>query len=168
MKISDRTQESQFACKIEIDEYVPLRFRSYEDVLGLKHIRLGDFSDSLFEISVDPTSMVLRGFTLTAFKESHELRSIGILPVMNGLPIIETLYNFYGPIGAQYTDIRTQFSVGFGGDVVEIDFGGLCDAQRTIIYANVAFYLGRVNDLVGIRVIGLTPKQVSILDCFRR
>ena len=35
--------------RVEVDEYVPIRFRSYEGTIGARYIRFGDFQTSLLE-----------------------------------------------------------------------------------------------------------------------
>lgn len=148
---------------VEVDEYVPLRFRSYEGTLGVKYLRLGNFSSSLIELLLDPSSMVICGFTLTSFEAVHKPKGNAGLPRYAGLPVLAIApEDFNGPLDAQRIDIRENFSVGFGQDFVEIDLGGLPEARRIIEAGPVAFYVG-TNSLVGLRVNGLNQKQISML-----
>ncbi len=153
-------------CRVEVDEYVPLRFRSYEGTLGVKYVRLGNFSGSLLEFLIDPNSMTVRGFTLTSFDAVHQPRAIAELPRTEGLPIVKFSEGFNGPIDAQRVDIREAFSVGFGEGFLEIDLGKLSEAQRVVVAGTAEFYVGAVG-LVGVRVVGLTEQQVSMLKAQR-
>jgi hypothetical protein len=153
-------------CRVEVDEYVPLRFCSYEGTLGVRYVRLGNFSGSLLEFLIDPYSMTVRGFTLTCFDAVHQPRAIAVLPRTAGLPIIKLSEDFYGPIGAQRVDIREAFSVGFGEDFVEINLGKLSEAQRVVVAGTAEFYVGATG-LVGIRVVGLAEQQVSMVKAQR-
>ena len=83
-----------------------------------------------------------------------------------GLPIVKFSEGFNGPIDAQRVDVREAFSVGFGEDFVEIDLGNLAEAQRVVVAGTAEFYVGAVG-LVGVRVIGLTEQQVSMLKAQR-
>src|SRR5207247_4270466 len=55
-------------CLIEVDEFVPLRFRTYERPIGAAYVRVGNYSTTLVELIVDPISKLLRGLTLTSFE----------------------------------------------------------------------------------------------------
>ena len=48
----------------------------------------------------------------------------------------------------------------------EIDLGNLAEAQRVVVAGTAEFYVGAVG-LVGVRVIGLTEQQVSMLKAQR-
>lgn len=164
--VSSSNEASLHGCRVEVDEYVPLRFRSYEGTLGVKYVRFGNFSGSLLEFLLDPNSMAIRGFTLTSFDTVHQPRAIAELPQSSGLPIVEFAEGFGGPVDAQRINVKADFSVGLGEDFVEIDLGGLSDARRVIVADMARFYVG-VARLVGVRVIGLTKQQVLMLKAQR-
>lgn len=147
---------------IEVDEYVPLRFRSYENTLGVKYIRLGNFNSSLLELLIDPNSMTVRGFTLTSFDVTHLPKENKALSRVDGLPVIAIPGGFIGPSDAQRIDIKKALSVGFGDDFVEIDLDGQSDAQRVVAFGNAEFYINS-DELIGIRVVGLTPEQLLLV-----
>lgn len=149
-------------CRIEFDEYVPLRFRTYEGTLGVKYVRVGDLSGSLLEFLLASDSMAVRGFTLTSFNAVHQPGAIAELPRTSGSPIMAFDEGFKGPIDAQRIDVREAFSVGFGEDFVEIDLGGLSNAQHVVVSGTAEFYVG-LEELLGVRVIRLTQQQISIL-----
>lgn len=166
IEVSNLNQVPFHGCHIEVDEYVPLRFRSYEGTLGARYIRFGNFNGSLLEFLLDPNSMTVRGFTLTSFDAVHQPRAIAELPRTAGLPVVESTEGFAGPTDAPRIDIKESFSVGFGEDFVEIDLGGLSDAQRVIVADRAEFFVGAVG-LVGVRVVGLTTRQVSMVKAQR-
>lgn len=153
-------------CRVEVDDYVPLRFRSYHGTLGIKYLRLGNFSGSLLELLLDPESMTIRGFTLTSFDAVHQPKTLtsANLPMILGLPIVafgnEAV--FQGPVDAQRIDIDETFSVGFGTNFVEIDFGHLCEAQ-SVIKSGLAEFCVNMDFLVGLRVVGLNQQQMTML-----
>jgi len=147
--------------RIEVDEYVPIRFRAYEGALGAKYLRIGNFKGSMLECLLDPNTLTIRGFTLTAFDAVHTPKYIPNLPRAAGLPVAY-VDEFKGPIFGQTSDVRSEFSVGFGTDFIEIDLG-LDDAQSIVVSGPVEFYLG-AGSLAGIRVNGLKPREISILN----
>jgi hypothetical protein len=152
---------------VEVDEYVPLRFRSYEGTLGIKYVRFGNFKSSLLEFLVDPNSMTVRGFTLTSFDAVHQLRAKAELPSSAGLPIITFASGFVGPVDAQRIDVRAEISVGFGEDLVEIDLGGLSTAQRVVVGGPAEFYVGADGEMVGVRIVRLAKQQLAMLKAQR-
>jgi hypothetical protein len=155
------TAESQ--CVIEVDEYVPIRYRSYQGVIGVKYLRLGDFTSSLIELLIDPTSLTVRGFTLLSYKAIHRPSVMRKLPKILGMPIVAVNEgDFCGAVGAQRVDQSCDFSVGFGEDFVEIDLGHLTEAQRIIKAGTVEFYSDET-DIFGIRITELTPTQMCML-----
>jgi hypothetical protein len=101
----------------------------------------------------------VRGLTLLRFDAVHESLPFGVLPEEVGLPILdldEAL--FIGPWATQRLDLPAAFSVGFGGDYVEIDFGMVSAADRALVFGPVKFLVNE-DSLAGIRVFGLTREQ---------
>jgi hypothetical protein len=162
----DRVSDaSTFKCQIEIDDYVPLRFRSYDGTLGVKYFRVGNFDTSLLEFLLEPVSLVIRGFTLTSFDRFHEPMKIQRLPTEDGLPVVALTgeQKFQGPSDAPRIDLREEFSVGLGENFVEIDLGGITSASNNIQLGQVTFFT-KSGHLVGIRVTELRPEQLAILE----
>jgi len=164
ISVDRMSDASSLQCRIEIDDYVPLRFRSYEGTLGVKYLRVGNFETSLLEFLLEPETLVIRGFTLTSFDSSHQPMSIQPLPTEDGLPAIGLIsgQEFQGPSGAPRIDLREDFSVGLGEDFLEIDLGGIASASSVIKKGQVAFFI-KSGRLLGLRVTELRPEQVSIL-----
>ena len=148
---------------IKIDEYVPIRFRSYSTALGVKYIKIGT-NRMILELLLDPISYAIRGFTLVLFNSTHQPRILQEMVVEEGFPILAFQPDecFHGPLGAQRQEIIQAFSVGFGTDFVEIDLGNLVNANRLIKCRGVEFCL-EDETLAGIRVVGLTPDQIATM-----
>ena len=144
---------------VELDDYVPLSFRSYAPLLGgVRDVRLGNLSSDFLELTLGLDSNTLRGFTLVCFEAVHEIVPTGPLTEESGLPVLELdEVRFDGPLATQRVDLPVTFSVGFGDDSVEIDFGMLSAADRAFVCGPVRF-LVNADSLLGIRVLGLTQE----------
>ncbi len=149
-------------CDIEVDGYIPLSFRSYEDILVVKCVRFGNFVNSLLEIKIDPVSFAIRAFVLVGFDVVHTPLEMRVLPRTFGLPILEIVDSFAGAIDAQHIDIQNSFSVGIGGDFIEIDLCDMSSSNFVIVAGDAEFYTG-TSGLVGIRIGGLTSHQLSTI-----
>jgi hypothetical protein len=154
---------------LEIDEYVPLRCRSYLGTIGVIYLRFGDFSTSLLELLLDPASLVVRGITLTAFNTVHEPLFLRKLPIKSGLPVLSFSEKIVsqGPVGAKRIDINKTFSVGIGKDFLEIDLGFLSTADRVIKSGPIEIY-AKNKSLVGLHVLGLSLEQIKKLEVHQR
>jgi hypothetical protein len=80
---------------LEIDEYVPLRFRTYREPLGAAFLRLGNRSTTLLELIVEPYAQRVRGVTLTFFEKLSPWPSFSIESTAEGLPILATAFETY-------------------------------------------------------------------------
>jgi hypothetical protein len=106
-------------------------------------------------------SNTLRGFTLICFKAVHEFGQTGPSPEEPGLPVLELdEVRFVGPLATQRIDLPMTFSVGFGDDCVEINFGMLSAADRAFVCGPVKFLVNK-DSLLGIQVLGLTREQLK-------
>lgn len=155
IKVTDLYTPDNALCTIEIDEYVPLRFRSYDRLLGVNYVRLGNFNTSLLELLIDPNSSVIRGFTLTSFDKTHELRPLDRQPVRSGLPKIETEET------GNRIDLRCDVSVAFEDYEIDVVWNQIPPSE-IVKFGRAIFVIGE-NELVGIRVIDLTQEEVAIL-----
>ncbi|CAN7598263.1 hypothetical protein [Acidovorax sp. Leaf78] len=155
-------QPSLNVCRIEVDEYIPLRFRSYEGALGVNYLRLGNFDTSLLELLIEPSAMAVRGFNLTSVDAIHEPRAKENLSKREGLPIIRLPEDLHGPFGAQRFDIKQNFSVGLAKNFLEIDFGNISHAQYVAVAGSVEFYVGSIG-MAGLRVVNLPENDISSL-----
>jgi hypothetical protein len=151
--------------KVEIDGYLPLSFKSYEDKFECDYLRLGDFKTSLLELLLDPVSKTVRGVTLTFYKEVHHPRFSQDVPVVYGLPTLLVSADWLkGTDDWRYFQVMTPLSVGFGRDFIEIDLGQ--DALKIIRYGSIEFYING-ESLVGLRITGLSAEQLSLVKSSR-
>ncbi|MDR6891029.1 MULTISPECIES: hypothetical protein [Variovorax] len=154
--------------RIDVDDYVPLSFRSYAFGLGgVRDVRLGDLSSNFLELKLGLDSNTLRGITLLRFGTTHELLPAFALREEVGLPILNVNEaHFEGPWATQCIDLPMAFSVAVGTDCVEIDFGMLFAADRASVFGPVKFFLNG-DSLVGIRVFCLTREQLKKIQEMR-
>ena len=157
MLIASVNEVTATECRVEIDEKVPLRYRTYSGTIGGKFVEIGDGAGCLLEFIIDPVSYVIRGITLISFDVTYQPSTIPCLPFSVGLPVIciQKGECFDGPMDAQRLEIFQKFSVGMGNDFIEIDFGDLSRANKLIKYTHVVFFL-KFDLLVGIRVYRLS------------
>lgn len=150
----------QSVCTVTVDDYVPLRWRSYEGSLGGRLVRFGNFRTSLLEIVVESDSMLVRGFTLTLADRQHWPLPREPRRLVEGLPIMSVAAGFVGQPGLERMDLHQEFSVGWGEDFVEIDLGDLEKASHVVACGAVTFHVagGRLR---GLCVDGLTRAQVA-------
>lgn len=156
---TDATSRPTF---VELDDYVPISFRSYEQGLGgVRDVRLGGLSPSFLELTLGLDSKTLRGFTLLCFESIHSPPPVCDLVETVGLPILDIdEARFQGRLATQWLDLPTTFSVGFGEDFLEIDLGLVATADRAIVCGPAKFLVSSTS-LVGIRVSGLSPEQLT-------
>lgn len=149
---------------VRFDEYVPLSFSSYDDLLGgVRDIRLGNQASSFLEISLGLNSKTLRGFTLLFFHAVHLPKAIETLPQFIGLPMVEVDENlFFGRQGAQWMDCLIDFSIGIGNNFIEIDFGLLYLSDQMTVSGRVEFFLSS-GCLAGIRLRECSEVELDII-----
>jgi len=147
---------------IELDDYVPIAFRSYAPLLGgVRDVRLGNLRTDFLELTLGIDSNTLRGFTLICFEAVHEFGQTGPSQEEPGLPVLELdEARFVGPSATQRIDLPMTFSVGFGDDCIEINFGILSAADRAFVCGPVKFLVNE-DSLLGIQVLGLTREQLK-------
>lgn len=150
--------------QFEIDEYVPISFRSYAGLLGAKYLRIGNFETTLLEFLLDPHSYTIRGMTLLSFERKHFPNHVSEISETVGLPILDLeksdLIDF---LETRQMEIACDFSVALAHDYLEIDLFGIADTDNVILYDRICFLL-RGKSLVGIRFTNLNSKEKSILE----
>jgi hypothetical protein len=77
---------------MDVDEFVPLRFRSYREPLGVGYVRLGNNSTTLFEMAVEPGKQVVRGLTVTSIRDVSSWPSFDVVDVEEGMPALSTSF----------------------------------------------------------------------------
>lgn len=153
---------SVFPGTIEVDPYIPLSFRTYDDVLpGPKYYRLGNFQTSLLEIAVDADSSLVRGLCLVSCDRlAPGNRPIDLCArhVEWGLPMVCS-----GFLLENRRDCRHELNVALANGNFVIDWG--CDdvADLSIRYDRVSFYVVDFK-LCRIAFNHLTEEEVVTLE----
>lgn len=151
---------------VQVDEYVPLRFRSYAGLIEVRAVRYGDFDRSLVEFDLDSEN-VLRGFTLIAYCARHSPRTpIQNLKRSTGLPVLNISQTpWEGPEGARRVDVRRDFSLGIGEGFVELDLGSaerIQSASEILVAGQIEFCFS-LFEFVGLRVLGLSSREIEMI-----
>lgn len=153
IEVLDSRDASSFQSFVEVDDYLPFRFRTYSEPLGgVRYVRIGDGETRLLELIIPFDSMEVRGCTVPLIdKRAYQLLT-GPEQSSPGLPIIALPdHEFSGPPNAQRVDTRIDFVAAIERDTIEFQFGGADSFDRAICCGDVCFLIRR-NDLVGIKV----------------
>src|SRR6478735_303305 len=92
--------------EILIDEYVPLRFRTYRRALGVGYVRLGNYTTSLIEIGVEPRTQIVRGLTVTSISTLSQWPTFNLIERAEGLPMLSTTF-----AGGEVVDLSCDFEL---------------------------------------------------------
>jgi hypothetical protein len=151
--VSNRASLSDIA----IDEYVPLRFRTYREPLGVGYIRLGNYSTTLVELALEPRTQVVRGVTVTSIDELAPWPELEVLDRVEGLPAVSTSFE-----GGERVDLRDEFHVAVRSGEVIVFWAGLtrCNGYQ---FGDACFLT--VNGvLAGVWFTGLTNGDVRLFE----
>jgi hypothetical protein len=152
---------SKFEGELVVDPYVPIKFKAYTGVLIEPYRwRVGDFSKSLFEITIERSTGIVRGATLTLpgsaigrtvpaeYRQArHE----------EGLPIVDT-----AELNASVTDETGEFSVSMNGDQLVIVFDRSIDPETVVGDSRVGFFVGH-NLICGAGFFELSREEKELL-----
>lgn len=154
---------------IDVDEYVPLRFRLREPSFGSAYLRLGNYSTSLAEIMVNRATRLLQGVTLTSFE------SYGLWPIIKETTIVQGLPILTGPwdvperdlptLEFKSTDLSVDFVVSLRKNELLIFWSDLSTVSSSSVFESVQCYM-KESELCAIRFFDLTDKQVSNLNTY--
>ena len=147
-------------CLVEVDELVPLRFRTYDRPIGAEYLRLGNHSTRLAELIIDPLSHLLRGATLTLFDSFAPWVAPNETAPSRGLPRL-LMQNATG----RRIDANSDFSVSMKDNELLLTWDDLARVSKSSVYGDVQFLLVGDN-LSGIRFFDLSPEAVSLLSRF--
>jgi len=148
---------SDAKCLIEVDDFVPLRFRTYERPLGASYLRLGDSAQTLVELLVDPMTGLFRGLTVTAFT------ALSSWPLFEARETSEGLHVFTNVAAWERKsriDTGVSFAVAVRGSEVLVHWGPLDRCEATSFRERVRF-LAVDRNLAGVRVAGLSPAEMK-------
>jgi hypothetical protein len=142
-------------CLIEIDDYVPLRFRTYERPIGASYLRVGDQTKSLVELLIDPNQGLLRGITVTCFSGLSSWPRMDTREGSPGLPVLAV------PWGkANRVDSGVDFAVSVQGSDILVFWAALdrCDASH---FQDRLRFLVVDGQLAGAHFRGLGPDEMK-------
>lgn len=142
---------------VDIDEYVPLRFRTYREPLGVGYVRLGNYSTTLIEIALEPRTQVVRGLTVTSVNNMTSWPSFDVFELVDGLPALSTSFE-----GGEVLDLPRDFAVATrpGEIVVFWRDLGQCKGYRV----RNACFLVADGTLAGIWFTELTKAQTDLFE----
>lgn len=152
LRISTSKRPRGTSCTVDIDRYVPLRFRTYREPLGVGYVRLGNYSTTLLELAVEPRTQLVRGITVVSFERASPWPEFEVDDAGEGLPAVSTSFE-----GGERIDLHREFAVAVRPCEVIVFWGTLvgCYAYRH----GDARFLGTEGALVGVWFTGLTEEQ---------
>jgi len=149
-----RTEPASGAeCFVEVDDYVPLRFRTSERPLGSSYLRLGDQVSSLAEILVDPNIGLVRGITITSFAGLAKWPRFEVETIEQGVPILNVSQG-----NRNRVDTGVQFSVSVQGSDVLMYWAPMQHCKASVLLDRVRF-LTVGDQLAGVVFRGLSDEQ---------
>jgi hypothetical protein len=143
---------SDWPCTVEVDDYVPCRFRTYEAPFGASYLQVGDFGRSLLELLFEPHTGLVRGVTLTSFETLAEQPEPDQLVQIDGLPLLDL-----APTEAFRLEFRAQLKVSVVQNLL-VYWGEIGSADMLVGARRLGFYI-RGDVLLGLRVTGLSASQ---------
>jgi hypothetical protein len=158
--ISGSKSIEDIPCLIEIDEFVPLRFRTYTEAIGAAYVHLGNKSTTLTELIFHPGSRVLRGVTLTCFASFSPWPDIGEATSSEGLPVL-----LLDSSPSRTVVIEREFQVSLRADELLISWGNLSQLSSRLVFDKVQFLIGE-NELKAVRFSKLSEKEVDLLTSY--
>jgi hypothetical protein len=142
-------------CKVEIDEYVPLRCSTYDEPIGAGYVRLGNYSTTLIELAVEPRTQILRGVTVTSIEELSPWPEFALTEMLDKVPVLATEFQAYDVV-----DLQDTFKVAARpGEVVVF----WTDLARCIGYrCGGTSFLTVDGVLAGVWFTGLTDEETNL------
>ena len=157
IRVVDRQKPTDVPCLIEVDEYVPLSFRTSREPQGSSFLRVGNYSTTLTEMLINPDTGLLRGVTLTSFERFSEWPALGETTPSEGLPVLSVDW------GDSYSvDVERDFQVSLRGDQLLIWWDDVAAPSNSLTFGRVQFLVFE-SELRGIRFFDLSGEEVSTL-----
>ncbi|RMD65427.1 MAG: hypothetical protein D6824_02690 [Planctomycetota bacterium] len=142
---------------VDVDEFVPLRFRTYREPLGVGYVRLGNYSTTLVEMAVEPRTQVVRGLTVTSICDMSPWPFFDIFEVMEGLPALATSFE-----GGEVLDLQRDFMVAIRPREIVVFWKSL-DRCRGSKFRNICFLIAE-DMLAGVWFTNLTEKETQLFE----
>jgi len=157
IEITDVQNLENLPFRIEVDEFVPFRFRTYERPLGAAYLRLGNYRTTLTELIVDPKSNLVRGITLTSFESLVPWPTLGPAAPSVGLPVLSVDWQKGNRI-----DLTCDFTVSLRGGELLIAWDNTNDLSRTATFGKAEFLISKA-ELRGVRFSGLSDREGELI-----
>ena len=153
-----RVIDQSFDLIVETDHYVPLSVYAYEGPMGANFYRIGNFATSLIEITVDPETGGLRGFSVVSFDQIFE-GQISARNTVVGLPAFDLSDFHESPI----RDELRPFSLGLRGNIVIVATDDFEKFDTTVSCGRLKYYF-RSKILVGMSIENLEKRHVEVIS----
>jgi hypothetical protein len=161
-RVSRFEQPQDASCIVEVDEYIPLRFRTYERPLGVSYLRLQGPPGALVELLIDPNIGSLRGVTVTSLTRFSLSSEVHVTQASVGLPVFSLAWN-----GRRMAaDVACDFRVAVREASVQVHWGDVGKCEAAVFRDRVRF-LTADESLVGIEFSGLSPADIETFRKFR-
>lgn len=141
---------------LDVDSYVPFRFRTDDRPLGCATLCMGAPKKTLLEIAIEPGGQVVRGLTIVSLGELVSWPKFSVRNSTPGLPAISTSFE-----GGEVMHVEDEFRVSCRGDEM-IVFWGPLNACTAHAYGALRFLVCD-ETLVGVLCTALSPKQTHLI-----
>lgn len=159
MKVVAVSSHDDLECRVIIDEYVPLRFRTSEIPFGAGYVRIGPDAGITAELIVEIGTQRVRGFTLIAPSLVAEPPIFCVRQLIRGLPVVDTSFVDYG---MKEIDVDVWAAVALDRVVV---WWNDIPADVAVIECGVVQFLVSGDELIGAVFSGINGQE---MDVFRR
>lgn len=145
---------------LELDDYVPLRFKLFEKGAAPQlYWRAGDLASTLLEVEVDRESGKINGGSLLLSGDVIEglPQLSGLAKGVKGVPVV-SIENWPK---SRYLDEGCNFQVFADSSNLLILFAASGDAEEYVEAGGLFFGLSKIKSLVWILIKGLTPEKLD-------
>ena len=142
---------------VYVDEYIPLRFRTYRDPLGVSYFRLGNYRTTLAELAVEPRTHTVRGLTVMSISSLSPWPRPDLADVEEGLPVIPESLD-----GGEVVDLPHDFSVASHPGEIVVFWRQLVGCRGARV-GNACFLITD-SILSGVWFTGLTKTQTHLFN----
>ncbi len=161
MLIVNQVIKADLPCLIAIDPYVPFSFKTYTRALsGVRYFRIGNFSTSLLETGIDPSSLAIRKVCLVSFSRvltRDQLQVVQSGQEAIGLPIVCP-----DSLSGDRTDELCEFDVCVHENSLSIDWSHGKQLSSVVRFQRVCFYLAE-NELRRVTLEDLNTSEIDVL-----
>lgn len=156
LSVVEARRVSTALCLIEIDEYLPLRFRTYAQPIGAAYLRLGNYTTTLTELIIEPNLRIVRGLTITAYDCLSPWPDFAAHMLGEGMPVLDVNFTT-----TNYVDLCEAFSVSIFDGKLLVFWQKLGNCSAYTFGSNVQFLLSN-GCFCGVCFTGLSQEQEKI------